>query len=333
MFGISETDRQSIFIAIISGGRPRLSERPTSKLINALEDSGFTNIAWVVAEHHAEQYESDGREIVTYPSEWSAEYARDHWMSTDPVPPAGGFHGAFTGREWACLEAERRGCSAVLQLDDNISTISFVEERGVGKPFAREHGGLALFLEFFIAFMKSTNARMVGAQLASIPEPQLKVTRPGFCYSLFLEKVGEGRENWFGPYEDDITHALQYGSRPDGATPLVVPLLMYTKESTSKSGMRKHYNGKRALQLQRIFPESARIGVRKTLSNGLGEPRIFHMMSTKAISNPLTITDKKLYNSIVLKLNSLMNEWGEKQKEYNKEKVRKRIEKSKENKQ
>src|SRR5699024_12421324 len=135
---------------------------------------------------------------------------------------------------------------------------------------------LASYADFLAWFMKSTNGWRVGANLSSIPVPGKGVIRSGFCYSLFLERVGEGREHWYGPFEDDITHAFQYGTRADGAAPLLVPLLLYTKENKSSSGMRKHYNHKRAVQLQRIFPESARIGVRRTTSNGAGDARVFH---------------------------------------------------------
>lgn len=329
MFVTSEADRAGIFVAVISGGRPALKDRPTHKFLAQLKEHGFTNIAWIVAEHHADEYERDEHEIVSYPSQWAADYAAEHWMHTDPVPGAGGFHGAFPGREWACLEAERRGCWAVLQLDDNIISLSMVMLRGGGGKIVEEHGGLASHADFLAGFMKSTNGWMVGANLSSIPEPEKRVIRTGFCYSLFLERVGEGREHWYGPFEDDITHAFQYGTRADGAAPLLVPLINYTKESKSSSGMRKHYNHKRAVQLQRIFPESARIGVRRTTSNGLGDARVFHSMSPTAIRNPLVVKDKALYNQTVKRLNALLEVWAERSLEHNRAKIAGRIEKIK----
>jgi len=58
---------------------------------------------------------------------------------------------------------------------------------------------------------------MVGANLDAIPYVKLQIARAGFTYSMFVEKVGPGREPWYGPFEDDITHAFQYGIRADGA--------------------------------------------------------------------------------------------------------------------
>lgn len=188
----SAKERAGLLVAVITGGRPKLSERPTHRFLGELEAAGFTNIVWIVAEHHAPLYESDGREMCVYPSQWAADYAKTHWMSTDPVPGPGGFHGAFPGREWACLEAERRGCWGVLQLDDNIIRVSFAKDPKASKQTMVDHGGMGLCADLLAGIALSTNGRMVGAQLTAVPEPQVKVARPGFCYSLFIEKVGGG---------------------------------------------------------------------------------------------------------------------------------------------
>lgn len=328
MFVTSAEQRAGVLVAVISGGRPTLKERPTHKLLDDLHAAGFTNIVWVVAEHDADGYERDDYEMAVYPSQWSYEYAASHWMSTDPVPGPGGFHGAFTGREWACLEAERRGCWAVLQLDDNVESLQFVKGVRASWEIPRRHGQLAMHADLFAGVALSTNGRMVGAQLNSIPEPEINVARPGFCYSVFLERVGEGREHWYGPFEDDITHAYQYGTRADGATPVIMPMLLYTKEFKAKTGMRTKYNHKRAVQLQRIFPESAKINIRRSKSNGAGGARVFHTMLPTAIRNPLTIHNVDLYNKVTQRLTDLLTEWGHLNLKYNREKIMGRIEKA-----
>ena len=40
-------------VAIISGGRPKLKQRPTARLLAPLKDAGIKNIAWVVSEKDA----------------------------------------------------------------------------------------------------------------------------------------------------------------------------------------------------------------------------------------------------------------------------------------
>ena len=168
------------------------------------------------------------------------------------------------------------------------------------------HGGLGMFADVLSAVTLSTNGRMTGAFLASVaPVGKRRASRTGFPYSLFLERTGPGREEWFGPFEDDITHAYQYGSSASPGTALVVPTLLYTKESTSKSGMRSNYNHERAVPLQRMFPESAKVGVRKSKSNGQGGARVFHTMLNTAIRTPMIITDRDLYTQVTAFLNGL----------------------------
>jgi hypothetical protein len=186
------------------------------------------------------------------------------------------------------------------------------------------NGGLALYADLLCAIALSTNGHMVGANLNSVANDTGVVARSGFPYSLFVERVGEGRENWHGPYEDDITHAFQYGVRPDGATAAVVPSIRYLKETKSKTGMRAKYNHMRSVQLQRIFPESAKLMIKKQKSNGRGGPRIFHQMSNGAVRNPLVVKDRELFGAAKARIESLIEEWHPLQMEYTRAKVAKR---------
>jgi hypothetical protein len=307
VFVTTSEQRGGILVAVVSGGRPQLRQRPTAALLPALAPAGVSDVVWAVSEPDAAGYEPDAHGLSVYPRSWAEEYAAAHWMHpTLPVP--GGFLGAFPGREWACREAERRGCWAVLQLDDNIDRLSFL--RGSALGFINDHGGLALFTDLLAAVALSTNAWTVGGNLRSLNPSYKKVTaRTGFPYSLFLERVGPGREAWFGPFEDDITHSLQYGSRADGATAAVVPTLHYHKENQSKTGMRKHYDATRAVQLQRLFPQAASIGIRRGRSNGRGEPRVIHRMPAGAIRNPLIIRDPALFGAVRNALQDLAAKW------------------------
>ena len=315
---------------MISGGRPKLKQRPTAKFLHDLDIFG-ANVVWVVSEKDAPGYELDDFPLSVYPQAWAREYAAAHWMlptkpdqwSTTGGPD--GFLGAFPGREWACLEAERRGCWGVLQIDDNFTTLSIPRGTNSSRQVVKQHGGMGLFADLLAGVTLSTNGRMVGAALQSVNHERPVVARKGFPYSLFVEQVGEGREPWFGPFEDDITHAYQYGTRSDGVTAGVATSLRYMKESKSKSGMRAVYDQTRAVQLQRIFPQSARIGIHASKSNGAGGPRVFHGMSSNAIRNPLRVTDPVLFGKVKARLEGILAEWFIAQQEANRLKVSNRV--------
>ena len=305
---LTPEQRKGLMVAVISGGRPKVKERPTARLLADLHDLDLGEIVWVVSEADAASYESDAHRICTYTREWAYEYAKAHWMLPTP-PPADGFLGAFPGREAACLEAERRGCWGVLQLDDNILSLRVSSSPGSAARVVKNHGGLALFADMLGALTLSTNGRMVGAQLDAVATEVTRNARKGFPYSLFIEQVGAGREHWYGPFEDDITHAFQYGTRSDGATAVVTPWMRYFKETQSKTGMRSKYNHERSVQLQRIFPESAKVMVKTQKANGRGGPRIFHKMNGSAIRNPMRITDLELFTAYKHRMDDLLAEW------------------------
>jgi hypothetical protein len=292
MFATSDEDRAGLLVAVVTGGRPLLKQRTTHRYFPGIRRAGVHDIVWVARERDAEKLEDDGTEIVAYPERWAFEYARDHWMNPQMPVEEGGFYGAFPGREWACREAERRGCWGVLQLDDNIDRVLFMADTRGGRAVFEANGGIAMVADILAGVALSTNAWSVGGQLSSVPpEGRIIVARPGFPYSLFVERVGEGREEWYGPFEDDITHSLQYGSRADGATAAVVPLLRYHKEQGSKTGMRAKYDQGRSRQLQALNPHAASVGVNRRRSNGQGTPRVYHRLPGGAIRNPLAMTD------------------------------------------
>lgn len=326
MFVTSAEQRGGLLVAVITGGRPQLAQRPTRKFLPALKETGVADVVWVVSENDAPTYEMDDNSLSVYPTGWAEEYAATHWLQPEPYKP-GGFFGAFVGREWACLEAEKRGCWGVLQLDDNIQYLTFARNSGGGLKTMQDLGGIKYILDILAGITLSTNGRMVGPQLTSVSGVCQRISRTGFPYSCFIEKVGPGREHWFGPFEDDITHAMQYGTRADNTTALVVPLLNYCKESKSKTGMRTKYNNVRAVQLQRTFPESAAISAQSTKSNGVkgnGTARVFHRMSAGAIRNPQVIHDRELYGEIKLSITNAYRKFCEAHIECNREKMRKR---------
>lgn len=331
MFVTSADQRGGLLVAIITGGRPQLKARPTAQYVDQLRAAGVADIVWAVSDRDAPGYERDSADLAVYPHrDWAYPYAREHWMSTTPPNP-GGFLGAFPGREWACLEAERRGCWGVLQLDDNITCLGFRRGSRAGSRLIRDAGGMGLFADLLAAATLSTNARTVGPQLVAVSptaSDSRRVIRAGFPYSCFVEVVGPDREHWYGPFEDDITHSFQYGDRADGATAALMPWLLYRKESKSATGMRAKYDATRSVQLQRLIPQGAKIGIRATKSNGRGAPRVFHSMPPGAIRNPVAVRNRALYQAAEDRLEQLTQQWYVAELEANRAKVKGRLARS-----
>lgn len=329
MYATTSSERAGILVSVVTGGRPSLRSRPTARFLDSLADAGVAGVVWSVREDHAEEYERDAHPHLVYTKQWARDYSAAHWTSPE-IPVEEDWHGPITGREFGAREAERRGCWAVLHLDDNIDWLCFLRGTGASKEIVMRHGGMALYLDLLAAVSLSTNAPFVGVN-TDYTSPSVKqasvVARPGFPYSLYLERVGDGREAWFGPYEDDIMHSLQYGNRADGVTSAVMPSLHYKKNTASKQGGNRPKYGaatRRAVPLQRLFPQAAKVGVRATHSNGRGEPRIFHTMPPGAIRNPLVIRDPERYALVRGKLQAMAEEWYAGELEANRDKVRRR---------
>jgi len=320
---IRGSDLKGILPCVISGGRPTLKQRHTHKLLEALH--GVTaDPVWIVDDKESATYEPDGHEIVTYSHDWAFEYASTHWTGINP-PDYNGFLGCCTGRETACRTAEARGCWAVLQLDDNITQLAVFRGMKSGLSLAKDEGGLGMYADALGAVTLATNGRMVGGFLNSVnPHYKFSTARLGFPYSLFLERVGKGREEWYGPFEADIVHALQYGTSADVGTSLVVNVLQYRKDHTGGGGMRTGYNHERAVPLQRMFPESAKIGVNAAHSNGRGGPRIFHRMNNKSIRTPMVVTDHDLFAKVTKYFATLADEYSARQRVNLRERAAKR---------
>lgn len=70
-----------------------------------------------------------------------------------------------------------------------------------------------------------------------------------------------------------------------------------------------------------MFPESAKIGVKRTHSNGRGGPRVFHSMLPTAIVNPLQILDRELFGAAKARLEELLSTWQVEQRASNRDKV------------
>jgi hypothetical protein len=328
MYVTSAEQRAGLLVAVVSGGRPLLKQRPTRRFLDAFDTAfggfGCHGPVWVVSSHEAHMYEQDGHEMVVFDRDWAVDYAQTHW-SRPELPGPDAYLGACVNREWACIEAEKRGCWGVLMLDDNIVRLAYPRGAKAAIEIARRMGGLAGFGDLIAGVTLSTNGWMVGANLDAVISSTPIIARAGFPYSVFIARTGPEREHWIGPVEEDIIYAYQYGSRPDGTTAAMLPLLRYMKEHKQGGGMRPLYDDKRALQLQRMFPESAKMNIRKTRANGKGGPRVFHTMLPGAIRNPLRVHDPELFGRVKKRMEDLLIEWHALAKEMNRQKVEARV--------
>lgn len=310
-----------ILICIITGGRPELKDRPTRKLIPVF--SSLADVEYVIREDHAPDYEPDPNiPLNVYSLDFANKYARTHWRHPRTQFQPDGFHGAFTGREWAMRSGEARGYDLVLQLDDNIQTANPVQATRLG----RKPGWESRFLESVrvtAEISMSTNLAMLGHQLASIaPQREVSSVRVGYPYSFFFEKTGPGRMPYYGPFEDDIMHTLEYalnGGR--NRTSGLIPMFTYAKESGSKTGMRKHYNAERGLEISRRYPNNVKLTESvKSTAPGTRERGVRHMLNTRGFT-PIRVTDKERFLSAQKDLVTLVTESHELFKSYFRDKI------------
>lgn len=279
-------------VSIITGGRPALTDRPTHALLPFLRAAGFSDVEWVVREDHAEAYETDGEATLNvYPVDWASRYAKRHWRHPTAAWEHAGFYGAFPGREWAMRTAEDRGYGAVLQMDDNVVNLGLLNSNQPAFRSALDPGTLLLLL---VEVALSTNAWMTGAQLNSVmPKGYTNLVRPGYPYSVFVERTGPGRMPYHGPFEDDIMHALEYAlNGGPGRTAGVVDLIRYNKEHKARGGgMRAQYNTTRGLEIANRYPRNVRIGMGPRTSSSKDAARgVRHFLNTRGFT-PVTVTD------------------------------------------
>jgi hypothetical protein len=313
-----------VIASVITGGRPKISDRPTAQFFPELKAAGF-DIEWVVRGDHAAEYEPDAQPFNVYTPAWANTYARGHWRHPTVKWEPGGFFGAAPGREWAMQSAEERGYDAVLQLDDNITHLGLLT---CSHPACRAAMAPGVMLSLLAELAASTNAMMLGAQLNSaVPRGKVKMARVGFPYSCFIEKCGPGRMPYYGPFEDDIMHAMEYGLHGGpGRTAGVVEVMRYLKESQSKTGMRKHYNHARGLELPRRYPNNAKLRVsNKTTSPNAkdGAKAVRHFLSNRGFT-PIRVTDPARYTTAEKQVRLAVAEAQRLKVEWDRGKIRKR---------
>lgn len=302
------TTTARLLVQVITGGRPVLKDRPTAKFLVDLRDAGFP-VEWVVREDHASEYERDDVPLNIYPLEWANQYAEAHWRHPTFLFKPGSFHGAFTGREWAMRTGERGGFDLVLQLDDNVTHVGVIEAtshryRTPGRTFAEQ-------VHIMAELAMSTNAATLGMQLNSVvPRKRARTLRPGYPYSIFLEKCGAGRLPYFGPFEDDVMHSLEYARRGT-QTSAVMDTFVYHKKGGGKTGMRRYYDPTRGLELAKRYPENAKLIISRRTSSPKQRMKenlgVRHVLNVKGF-NPVKINNQERFATAEGEVHRLVNE-------------------------
>lgn len=287
---------ERILICAITGGRPKLEDRPTSKHLDDLRAAGY-DTAWVIREDQIDGYEPDTHPFETYPVEWADQYARTHWRHPVAKFTAGGFHGAFTGREWAMRLGAAGNYDAVFQLDDNLTFIGPLDS---SRRSYRETSSAIEIFKIMQDITFATNVVMCGIQLNSVPAPpEPLLIRPGFPYSAFIEKVSPTRLPYYGPFEDDIMHALDYGLSAAPTTVAIIDAFRYNKTYGGSTGMRSQYSATRGLGIARLYPKNVRLspGARTSSPTTREDDRgMRHYLNTKGFT-PVNITDKARFET------------------------------------
>lgn len=311
-------------MAVISGGRPALKQRVTARNLPSLVAAGLSDVEWVVRSDQVDGYERDDHPVNVYPVDWADRYAREHWRHPSAVFVPGGFHGAFPGREWVMRSAETRGFDAVLQLDDNILNLGLINSQ---RPALRAGLSAGAMCALLVEFAASTNVAMCGAQLSQVPPTRLKTIRPGFPYSAFVEKTGPGRLPYHGPFEDDIMQAMEYGLHGGPArTTGVVEAMKYSKEYTSGSGMRRHYDATRGLEIARRYPANVTLKITRRTSSPRDRSRgVRHLLTTRGFT-PVRVTDRDRFLAAEHELWAAVDRALALQRQSDRDKIRQRSE-------
>src|SRR3546814_7832871 len=117
-------------------------------------------------------------------SDWSSDVcssdlARTHGRHPRAVCEPGGFHGAFTGREWAMRTAEERGYEAVLQLDDNVTQFGPID--ATRTTYYRDIVQPADSVRVLVEIAMSTNLWMRSEEHTSELQSLMRISYAVFC--------------------------------------------------------------------------------------------------------------------------------------------------------
>lgn len=270
----------NVRIYVISHGRPKPQQRPTCKI---LDEAGL-DYYMVMNEHQVSDYVDNGvdpKKIIVTTDEFEKEYMKDHRI----YKVSNGFTGAVPNRERCNIDARENSIKYALQLDDNIVQM-YLRNDGIKKKYKEKYQNKMLpdLVRCMRDICDSTNIGMLGLTMGATPTIEKKKIRNGYAYSFFMENV-EANIHWRGPFDDDVTHNLDF-NHSGKYTNALLTLVGYTKESKSNTGMREAYKEfytERASGVAALYPDHVKVGV-KSKANGK-ESRIYHVFTGRLHQN------------------------------------------------
>lgn len=275
----------NVRVYVITHGRPKSSQRPTCAILDKAQIKYYL----VMNEGQVSDYMANGvdrKQIIISTNKFENEYFPRH--RTYPVD----FHGAICNRERCNIDARKHHIKYAVQLDDNIKDIYV--RRDTIKRYDQDQW-LYPFLSELIQHMRnicdSTNIGFLGLSMGAIPAAQKRILRVGYAYSFFMENV-EANIPWRGPFDDDVTHNLDF-NHSGNYTCALLTLFTYGKESKSKTGMRKMYDKyqkQRPMGVANIYPEHVKVGIVQK-ANGL-QKRYYHVF-TGPLHKNIRVHDKQ----------------------------------------
>ncbi|MEE1040647.1 MAG: hypothetical protein U0L10_08000 [Lachnospiraceae bacterium] len=152
-------------------------------------------------------------------------------------------------RSYAIKYARENGYKYLVQLDDNIQLLEIAnlkkQKDGILRRYraTNKPGMLDDYIKMFVTVLESTNACMVGCQLAGTAIPTWEVLKERYVYSIFMLDLERCPDVFQGDFEDDIEFRLK--CRQMGTPVVQVPFLRYGKvgqaHSKDLTGCRAEY--------------------------------------------------------------------------------------------
>lgn len=230
-------NRQKVLIAEISGKRPGgVNARPTEKYKFDYDK--------VIISNNSEGYVTDWK-IVNVPEDYQKWY-RDNVAISDIA------YYAPMNRSYAIKYARDHGYKYLVQLDDNIVSLSIVYRTGEGKckKYATNKDTVYKedlpndMIEYLVKVLENTNAGMAGMSVDGANIPSDYFIRERYVYSFFALKLDIVPDYFQGDFEDDIEYRLKLKQRNIPVISVVPFRYGKTAQHTNndKTGNRAAYN-------------------------------------------------------------------------------------------
>lgn len=279
-----------ILVAEISGKRPgNRSARPTEKFRFDFDK--------VIISNNSDGYETDWP-IVMVPDDYQEWYRANAKMNDIA-------YYAPMNRSYAIKYAKEHGYDYLIQLDDNISTVSIryhIDNREYSTLAKTPHIDdlPSDMVSYLVEVLEHTDAGISGMQVigASMPTKQFLAER--YAYSFFALKLSVIPEYYQGDFEDDIEFRLKLKQK--NIPSIIVCPFEYRKTSQNSgsgdvTGNRKAYveaGVKRGEHMSKLYGDyySAGISSRGSYTTNTGKPGFRHKLKPFKVGVRLNYLDE-----------------------------------------